>query len=300
MTEPAVSVVLVTYNSQRTIERSLESLRRAHDRGIARTIVVDNVSSDDTIAILDRNQSWATIVKSEDNLGFGRGCNLGARQAESPFLLFLNPDAVMEPDAIAALAGFLDSHERVGVVGPAIREADGALQHAGGIPSPGRIVRGALGMRVAAGVREITPGAEPFQTSWVCGAALMVRRDLFDRLDGFDPRFFLYFEETDLCRRSVQAGSEIWAVGEAVAHHAAGESSRDLSNRHYAGCIAEHYFASRYYYLCKHHGLILGALAEVGEIVALALCGIARKGARQRLARRLRGPILCKPSRVAA
>ncbi len=300
MTEPAVSVVIVTHNSQRTIERSLESLKRAHDRGVARTIVVDNASSDDTVAILGRNQGWVTIVKSEDNIGFGRGCNLGAHQARLPFLLFLNPDALMEPDVIATLAGFLDSHERAGIVGPAIREADGALQHAGGIPSPGRIIRGSLGMRVHAGVREITPGAAPFQTSWVCGAALMVRRDLFDQLGGFDPRFFLYFEETDLCRRLVQAGSEIWAVGEAVAHHAAGESSRDLSDRHYAGCIAEHYFASRYYYLCKHHGMIPAAVAEVGEIVALALRGIARKGARQRLARRLRGPILYKPPRVAS
>ncbi len=291
------SVIVVTYNSQHTIERALETLRAAHERGIARTIVVDNASSDATPEILQRHDHWATIIHAGENLGFARGCNRGAAQADTPCLLFLNPDAVMEPDDIATLCDFMEAHSDAGIVAPAIVEEDGSFQHAGGLPTPASILRKALGRPERR--RPIVPGGEPFETDWVCGAALMIRRELFERLGGFDPRFFLYFEETDLCLRARREGVRIWAVATAAARHAAGASSREQSDRHYAGCLAEHYFQSRYYYLRKHHGALAAITTEVLEMVILVLRGILGRGARTLLAQRLRGPVLRLPRRVA-
>ncbi len=290
------SVIMVTYNSQRTIEPAIDALRRAHDEGIARAIFVDNDSSDATPDILRRHEDWATIIHAGANLGFGRGCNLGAARSYTPYLLFLNPDARMESADIAGLCDFMDEHPDAGIAGPAIIEEDGSLQHAGGLPTPGTILRQALGRPTHH--RPIVPGDAPFETDWICGAALMIRRDLFEELGGFDPRFFLYFEETDLCLRTRRRGAEIWAVGTAVARHAAGASSQDESDRHYAGCLAEHYFQSRYYYLRKHHGLLAAAATEVLEMGILAARSLLGHGARTLLSRRLRGPVLSMPRRI--
>lgn len=299
MSTPRVGVVIVTFNSQRTIERSLLSLRDAHEAGIARTIVVDNTSTDRTREILRQHEAWATIVLSDENLGFGRGCNRGAIESSSPYLFFLNPDAAVAPADIDRLADFLDRHPKAAIVAPAIREHDTSLQHAGGLPTPAHILRRALGLPVRDGRRDIVPGDEPFRTDWVCGAALMIRRETFERLSGFDPRFFLYFEETDLCVRAARDGAEIWAEPSALAEHTAGDSSAEQSDRHYAGCLAAHYFPSRYYYLRKHHGVVAAALTESLEMLILALRGLLTRRARRRLSERLRGPVLRLPRRLA-
>ena len=97
---------------------------------------------------------------------------------------------------------------------------------------------------------------------WVCGAVLLMRTELAQRLRGFDPRFFLYFEEMDLCKRAILEGFEVWALGEAQAEHEFASSSRQTGRKLYDGCIAKHYFESRFYYLGKHHGQGKAILAE--------------------------------------
>lgn len=293
---PRVCVVVVTYRSAETIGPTLDLLRRASDEGLCRVVIVDNQSPDGTRAVLGERAAWARVILNEENAGFGRGCNLGATAAREPFVLFLNPDAMMDSSAIECLVSFMESHEGAGIVGPATVKSDGELQRAGGMPSPWSVVRTAIrGRDLRQTRREIVPGSEPFRTDWICGAALMIRRDLFEQLGGFDPRYFLYFEETDLCRRAARRGAEIWAVPGAVARHEAGGSTRNETDRHYSGCIAEHFFESRFYFLRKHYGWIAAALAELGELGAMMARAIVGRGARELLRRRLRGPILHVP-----
>lgn len=300
--QPAIAVITVTYNSEATLEGTLRRLRRAAADGVAETVLVDNASTDRTRDLLDAARDWATVVFSDENIGFGRGCNLGAAQTRAGFLLFLNPDAEMEPRDIAALADLLDRKRTAAIVGPATDRGGGQWQHAGGLASPMRILRPCLPRGgLSASRRIIRPGEAPFQTDWVSGGAMMVRREAWEALGGFDPRFFLYFEETDLCRRALDAGWEIWASGEAICRHDAGHSARQTDRPLFSNCIPEHYFRSRFYYLRKHWGPAGAVATELAELALLALrsvVGLARGGSPLPLRERLSGPLMRTPRRL--
>jgi GT2 family glycosyltransferase len=218
----------------------------------------------------------------------------------SPFTLFLNPDAVLEPAALRTMLGFLERSPQAGIVGPAIIEGEGAaveLQDTGDRPTPWTIARNALPVGGKPLSHLIEPGSPPCKTQWVCGAVLLARTDLLRRLDGFDPRFFLYWEEMDLCKRAEAAGFETWALGTAVARHVGGASSSPDDTR-IAGCIARHYFQSRYYYMIKHHGRVAAAAAESLEFLSLgarSLVDLARGRGLGRLRPRFQAPLYSQP-----
>jgi N-acetylglucosaminyl-diphospho-decaprenol L-rhamnosyltransferase len=217
MTASSVTAVVVTYNSSPVVSSALASLKESFDSGLlAECVVVDNASADATAERVREDHAWCSVVCCTENLGFGRGCNLGIARAKTPYVLLLNPDATLPGAGLARLVEFLDRHPGAGAAAPAIREPDGKLQPAGGLLTPRALLREAVGM-TAPGRRTIEPGEAPFRTSWVCGAVALLRRSMLEQLGGFDPRYFLYFEETDLWRRAQRAGWEIWAVGEATA-----------------------------------------------------------------------------------
>ena len=302
-TRPATAV-LVTYQSARTIGPALAAARRCYDARLTDAVIVDNNSTDDTAEIVERQADWAHIVLSEENNGFGRGCNIGFAQVTSAYAIFINPDAEVEPDAIRTMLQFMDENPRVGIAGPAILEGGasggGDLQVTGDRMTPAKILRAALPHRGhPANSRPIVPGSAPFRTGWVCGAVLMIRTDLMKRLRGFDPRFFLYWEETDLCLRAENAGFEVWAVGTAIARHVGGASSARDDTR-IGGSIARHYFQSRYYYMVKHHGRLAATIAEIGEFVLLgigSLVDLARGRGLNRLRPRMQAPLLSEPEK---
>lgn len=253
--QPSTTVVIVTYNSREHINDALETLRVAYEAGDLECAVVDNASSDETADFISANHSWVTLIRSARNLGFGRGCNLGFQQVTTPYVLILNPDAVVDHQTLKSLLGFMESHDKAGIVAPAIVEAEESLQSAGLMTTPASLLRSALGLdNTMPQQRLIIPGNPPFRTTWVCGAIMLIRSELFRRLGGFDPRFFLYFEETDFCRRVTQEGMEIWAVGQAVARHVGGASAKSTGQTIETSCIVEHFYRSRFYYLVKHFG----------------------------------------------
>jgi GT2 family glycosyltransferase len=277
-----ITGVIVTYRSSKTIRECLASAKRCADAGLMEVIVVDNASPDDTREILAREAGFARVMLGDANIGFGRGCNVGLHAASSDLIVFINPDAIVEPDAIRTIVEFMRSHPQCAIAGPAISRDDGpGFQHVGGLLTPWDVVSEALGLHRTLAKRQHLNGAtEPFKTNWVSGAMLIGRTKLLRDLGGFDPRYFLYWEETDLCRRTLDAGHEIWAIPTARVHHVGGvsaqEEERDDANR-VRGCIATHYYQSRYYYLHKHFGAAQAALAEAAEVVLLPLSTLARK-----------------------
>lgn len=293
-----VTAISVAYKARAIIGDALRSLQPAHEAGLLDCIIVDNDSGDGTPAFVRETFPWAKVIESGGNLGFGRGCNLGLEAAQTEFVLFLNPDAELDLDGLRTLVAFMDAHPEAGLIGPAIRDPDGGLQVTDRLPSPWRVLRGAAGR---GGAFPIEPGRAAFRTEWLCGAALLGRTALLRELGGFDPRFFLYFEETDLCRRILARGSEIWAVPEAVARHRDGEIARSTRRDMFNGCIAQHYFESRFYYLVKHYGWPVAALTEAADAATMSARAVVRmlrgRGAGEFLVR-MRSPFFRQPSRV--
>ena len=297
MNSPRITAVVVTYKSARVVGAALTSLRRSHERGLLECIVVDNLSTDETVEIVRREHPWAHLIPTGKNLGYGRGCNVGLAETTTPYVMFMNPDATIEPDHVERLRAFLEARPAVGMVAPALTGGS-ELQIAGGLASPRTIMIQATGRRLKSR-RPIVPGQPAFQADWLCGALFMMRTDVVRRFGGFDPRFFLYFEETDLCRRVLKEGLELWAVGEAVAHHEGGASAVQEREGMFAGCISEHYFRSRYYYLRKHWGLAVATVTELTEVALVAMRWVARRVAGRGasyLTSHLRRPILRLPA----
>jgi GT2 family glycosyltransferase len=303
MSKPLVTAVIVAYQSRRVIGGALDSLRKSFDAGMLECVVVDNDSTDGTRDFIEAEYGWVHLVPSPKNVGFGRGCNLGLEHVNTPLVLFLNPDAALEPADLMKLVEFVNAHPQVGFVAPAIVDPDGGLQAAGGLPTPWSIVAAAGGWsRWSPKQQPIKPGATPYPVQWLCGAVLLAHKAVLDRIGGFDPRFFLYFEETDLCLRAGRQGAELWTVGEAVARHIDGAIATRMEAPLYSGCIAEHYFRSRFYYLVKHHGWSAAVFAELGELLLMSLRVIPRwlRGKKNLDFRvRLRAPILRLPPKDA-
>lgn len=296
-----ITVVIVTYHSRGCISDALAALAVAIQEGLVECTVVDNESKDGTAEFIEQQYPWVRLMRAGENLGFGRGCNLGYKDSQSDYILFLNPDAVIEPDAIRLLLNFMEKGPRVGIAAPAIIEPQGTLQPSFVFPSPASILAEAVGLnRFIRFFRYIIPGSAPRRVDCVGGALMLVRRTLLDQLNGFDPRYFLYFEETDLCLRASRAGWEVWTVGEAIARHTNAVSTLVDAKPMHRGCIAEHFYQSRYYYLVTNYGRFMGRTTELGELVLLANRSLFRAlfGRRpdHRFRERLQAPFLKLPS----
>jgi N-acetylglucosaminyl-diphospho-decaprenol L-rhamnosyltransferase len=291
---PRVTIVIVSYRSRAVIGANLQELRAGCERGDLRCVVVDNESGDGTADYVRTTFPFVELIESGANLGFGRGCNLGAASVRSEYIAFVNPDAVLPLSAIGALVDFLDQHPRVGVAVPAIPG-----QPAGLMTTPHTILREAIGLPPFPEAVQTTSRQAPFRTRWAGGAIFMIRSQHFRALGGFDPRFFLYFEETDLCRRVSAAGAEIWVVPQAAAEHEPHASAKLTGKTLIGGNIAEHFFQSRFYYLSKHWSYPVAVLTELLELPPLVLRALSRAVRRRTgptaLARRLQGPLFRTP-----
>jgi GT2 family glycosyltransferase len=220
-------------------------------------VVVDNASSDGSGAIVDEFAPRVRLIANRANVGFGRGVNQGLAATSAPLVLVMNPDCVVMPGACETMAAALRAHPRCAIAGPRILDPDGALQgSARGDPD---MLTGVFGRRSA--LRRLFPrlsvsqrnfvddmavvaaGAAPI-VDWVSGACFLARRAPLADVGGFDERYFLYWEDADLCRRLRGRGYEIRYVPDASAVHRVGHSSRTAAA---ASVRAFHDSAYRYY-----------------------------------------------------
>jgi GT2 family glycosyltransferase len=232
-----LSVVIVTYRNAEDIVRCLGAVGQASSPVPMEVIVVDNASGDGTAAAARVAAPDARVVERAVNDGFAGGCRVGAATAAGQWLLFLNPDAVIAPDAIEALLGCALRHPRAGIVGGRFVHADGSADPRSwwGRPSPWSALCFALGLtsllRRSAVFDPESPrpwAADPREeraVPVVTGALMLVRRELWDELDGFDPVFFMYGEDADFCLRAAAGGCRPMVTAQAICVHEGGKSS---------------------------------------------------------------------------
>ena len=250
-----LSVVIVSRDVRDLLERCLRSIRCGC---VVETLVVDAGSRDGSAELVAERFPDVRLLRSPENLGFTRGNNWALRLARGRFVMLLNPDTEVEPDALDRMVAYLDAHPDVGAVGPMLRYPDGSVQSSRRrFPTPlTGFVESTVLERWLGGsgvVRDYRfadrPSDEPQEVDWLVGAALMVRREALGQAGLLDERFFMYSEEVDLCRRIRTAGWRIVYLPEAVVvHHEGRSSDQNLEARNV------HFFESRFSYYAKHFG----------------------------------------------
>jgi N-acetylglucosaminyl-diphospho-decaprenol L-rhamnosyltransferase len=240
--------IVVSYNSTADLPMSLGSLRRLP---VSRFVVVDNSSTDGSVQMaLD----YTPDVLTSPNVGFGKAINLAVRHApDADAYLLLNPDCGITPDNYEALHKALEDNDRLGVVAPTMRYPDGRYGiSAGPEMSIAKEWLAALhvdalvprGMRATLSRSKALQRAVPMlrylqtgpvaglrEVAWVSGFCMLIRAEAFHSIGGFDPSFFLYFEDVDLCKRLRERGWGVASVGDSVADHRESTSTSTVGKR---------------------------------------------------------------------
>jgi GT2 family glycosyltransferase len=229
--EARVDAVVVAYNSADHLRRTVSSLLAI--AGV-HPIVVDNASPDESLAAIA--DLPVTTISADTNGGFAAGCNLGWPVGDSPYVLFLNPDAEITADALRRLVSVLERHPETAIAAPRIVGDDGSLQY-----SLRRFPRLRTTYAQALYLHRLAPRAswadeiirmpEAYEQAgpqeWVSGACMLVRRTVLETLGGWDSRFFLYCEDIDLCARVRDLGLDVrYEPGSTIVHVGGASASR--------------------------------------------------------------------------
>ena len=221
-----ICAIVVSHESESTIDDCLARLRAAD--GVAQVRVVDNGSRDGTLGIVQRHalaDPRVRFIGNPDNAGFSVACNQGARDGDAPWLAFVNPDCLLEPDALARLLAHARSSEGDVVLGADLVDESGQRDGAARRRDPDFAA-----MLASPAARELSlpaDDAQPLQrVDAVSGALMLLPRALFERIGGFDEAYRLHAEDLDLCHRAREAGAAVFTANDVRVVHLRGVSSR--------------------------------------------------------------------------
>jgi hypothetical protein len=234
VTDTEIDIVVVNWNSGAQLNSCIGSIKSFGTCYVTNTIVVDNGSTDGS-AIAVNDIPNVKVFFAGKNLGFGNACNVGARHGTSDYLLFLNPDSALYSDSLTIALAFMRDplNANVGICGVQLIDESGHLARScARFPSVKGFVFHAIG------IDKLIPKLGHFMAEWdhkdnrevdqVIGAFFLVRRAVFEALNGFDERFFVYFEEVDFARRAKNLGWHTMYLAEAQAFHAGGGTSNQV------------------------------------------------------------------------
>jgi N-acetylglucosaminyl-diphospho-decaprenol L-rhamnosyltransferase len=270
-----VDVVVVSYNSRETLRDCVAPLAHEPDLHV---IIVDNASADaslETVADLP-----VAAIQQAENQGFAVGCNVGWRAGRASYVLFLNPDAQIEPASMELLVEVLERDPTIGLVAPQILDACGRLEFSQRrFPRLRSTYSQSLFLhrlfRRAAWADEVVRDPEAYARSrpadWVSGASLLVRRQLLEELNGWDEGFFMYCEDVDLCKRIWETGYEVRFEPGARVKHLGGRSAPRTS-------LLPTLAASRIRYALKHSGSSRALLERLGIALGALTHFLAGRG----------------------
>jgi GT2 family glycosyltransferase len=257
LTKTGLSIVIVNFNAGAALRDTLQSLDSGLSEFDWEAVVVDNASTDGSDRLVEHADTRVRLLRQDRNLGFARAVNAGLAATTAPLVLVQNPDCSLRPGAVAVLKRALDAHHEAAVVGPRILNPDGTIQEsARGDPNllTGLFGRTTVLSRLApnlaivrrnlAARQALEDGAESAAVDWISGACMLARRQALSAVGGFDERYFLYWEDADLCRRLRSAGWTARYVPGAVVVHRVGGSSQSVPR---LAIRAFHQSAYRYY-----------------------------------------------------
>jgi GT2 family glycosyltransferase len=262
-----VSIVIVSFNTRDLLRECLLSIAHAAGPLRLQVIVVDNASTDGSPTMVEQEFPDTLLIRSEVNRGFGRANNLAFKSALGRYVVLLNSDAFLGAGSLRRSVAHMDANPKVGIGGGRLVGTDGALQ-----PSARMFPTVLNDLLVLSGLAARFPRSrffgrfdrtwaddgEPAEVDWVPGAFSILRATALAEVGNFDPRFFLYYEEVDLCRRMKQKGYSVWYWPDVTVVHIGGESSRQVPSVEMSRAGAQltlWRMRSMLLYYRKHHGL---------------------------------------------
>lgn len=219
MKAPLVSAIVLNYREPKETIRCVSALLRQSIRDRLEIVVIDNHSCDESIGVLRNRLSVypeVRILESARNRGYGQGNDFGIQKATGRYMLVINPDNEVEPEGLKRMVEAMESDPGIGILGPRLRHEDGTIRtSARRFPTLAEvfikrtILRKLFPNKVERYLNQRTDPNVIRDVDWVAGACVLMRRDLYVDLGGFDLRFFLFFEDIDLCRRVRAAGKRV-------------------------------------------------------------------------------------------
>jgi N-acetylglucosaminyl-diphospho-decaprenol L-rhamnosyltransferase len=260
-----VTIVIVNYNTCELLEKCIASIKN-ETTCLHEIIVVDNASKDESLTMLNIKYSDVIVINNTCNVGFAKANNQGFSIGSGKYYLMLNPDTVILSGAIDKLVAYMDSNQNVGICGPQNVDSEGNLQYSCDY-FPGFFKT----LWAHTNFVNRYPNVKIFQRSRlrecdyvskmevekIMGCSLMIRSSLYKQLGGLDTRYFMYFEETDLCYRVKQAGSRILYLPDASIVHFGGESAKTVKEERVINnkTVVSYYYKSQCYFFRKNYGL---------------------------------------------
>ena len=232
-----LGIIIVNWNSRNYLMKCLDSIARNINIGDCDVVVVDNDSNDGSFEMVQHRYPVVKIINSGGNLGFAKANNIGFRAVDCQYVLFLNPDTELVDDSVYKMANFLDKNPACGAVGPRMTYGDGTVQPLGlqWYPNPWNEFL-SIFFVTSSSVRylkHILPYNDPLKSGEVkklYGGCILARKEMLDRINVFDERFFMYGEDVDLCVNIRNIGYKIFYMSEAsIIHHCGGSSKTAVS-----------------------------------------------------------------------
>lgn len=253
--DPRLAIVIVNWNVRDLLRDCLAAVRDSDGiaPGTVETIVIDNDSADASAAMVAAEFPWARLIESGANLGFADGCQMGYAATSAPLVMLLNPDTVVDADAIASMLRQMEDDPAIGILGSRLRNSDGSFQRASGGAFPtlanlawnylflGQVLPRRWAPR-AVYMDDDPPGVRPID--WVSGASLTFRRDAVGARI-FHPEFFMFGEDMELCHRVRQAGwAVLYSAAQTITHH----HGQSFARQHSLEVLATVYKGPRFFF----------------------------------------------------
>ncbi|MFA7088032.1 MAG: glycosyltransferase family 2 protein [Patescibacteria group bacterium] len=245
------SFIIINYQTPDITVDCLRSILKFCPQDNCEIIVIDNASGDESVAIIKKEfGEKIKLIANRENLGFAKANNQGAKMATGRYLFFLNSDTLLTDNPLEKLK-IRFQENKIGIVAPQVLTADGLPQKSayGSYPKIKDLILSKL-------KNKIDDNGNP-KKDWVSGAALVIKKNVFDLIGGWDEKFFLYFEDVDICRRTKMAGYSIIVDSESSIIHLSGQSLKKNWQRR------KHYYRSQDYYFLKHEGFLESTLLKI-------------------------------------
>jgi GT2 family glycosyltransferase len=218
MSVPKVSIIIVNYNGKELLQKCLDSLLKVNYDNFE-IILVDNNSTDGTVEFITKNYPSLIIIKLDSNKGFAEPNNVAAKISKGKYLLFLNNDTVVTPNFISEMVKVMETDKKIAICQSLLLKPDGSVDSSGDFIDHLGVVYNSK-----------TKIDEIREVSSARGASMLVRSDIFEKLDGFDQKFFVTFEDVDLCWRSWILGYRVLIIPTSIVYHEGGITIKKIKS----------------------------------------------------------------------